>query len=149
MDLLSDKLFTVLIAIPCFSSRRVSIDSRVWNRNVDDWLFRQCMQKNPVCTPARSGLKTPQPFTHVLWTQYCIDSLSLRSATHDLRSQLEFLFTCTSHVFKNCICTQLHFHWIERGNVSSVTVITEQLKHDWLELFTLYNVHVVFQNSFV
>ena len=46
-------------------------------------------------------------------------SRSLRNATDDLRLQSEFLFT--SHVFKIRTCTQLHFHWIERGNVSRVT----------------------------
>ena len=39
----------------------------------------------------------------------------LRSVTLDLRSQLEFLLTL--HVFKICTFTQLHFHWIEQGNV--------------------------------
>ena len=74
---------------------------------------------------------------------------SLRSAADDLRSQSEFLFT--SHVFKLRTCTQLHFHWIKRGNVSRVTVITsnyryvtKQLKRDWLELL---DVKVLLQRS--
>ena len=77
-------------------------------------------------------------------------SQSLRSATHDLRSQSEFLFT--SHVFKSPTYTQLQFHWIERGNVSRVTIITsnyviKQLKRDGFELCDVkvyYN--IVFQN---
>ena len=49
------------------------------------------------------------------------------------RSKLEYLFT--SHDFKICTCTQLHFHWRESGNLSRVTVITsnnvtKQLKCD-------------------
>ena len=46
---------------------------------------------------------------------------------------------CLHHDFEIHSCTQLHVHWIERGKVSSVTVITsnyvtKQLKRDWLEL---------------
>ena len=75
-------------------------------------------------------------------------SRSLRSTTHDLRSQSEFLFT--SHVYITCrTSTQLHFHWIKRGNVSHIKVITsnyvtKQLKRDWLELC---DVKVLLQRS--
>ena len=33
--------------------------------------------------------------------------------TFDPGSQSEFLFTL--HIFKICTCTQLRYHWIERG----------------------------------
>ena len=80
-----------------------------------------------------------------LYETYC---RSLRSVALDLRPQLEFLFT--SHVFKICTRTQLHFHWIESmGMFSALTVITsnyvtKQLKCDWLELC---DVKVLLQRS--
>ena len=45
------------LAIPCFSSRRVSIDSRVWNRNADDCFYRIVSWKSGVY-PGRERLHT-------------------------------------------------------------------------------------------
>ena len=45
------------LAIPCFPSRRVSIDSRVWNRNADDCFYRIVSWKSGVY-PGRERLHT-------------------------------------------------------------------------------------------
>ena len=51
--------------------------------------------------------------------------------TVDPRSQSEFLFTL--HIFKICTCTQLRYHWIERGNIQHVNSNHFKLCHKTIE----------------
>ena len=70
-----------------------------------------------------------------------------------INKKWEFLFK--SHVFEIRTCTQLHFHWIERGNVSRVNSNHFKRCHKatetrfvgtlWRESFTT----TVYQSSFV
>ena len=53
--LICSAIIVYSLAIPCFSSRRVSIDSRVWNRNADNWFFRNVCWKIR-CVPRQGAV---------------------------------------------------------------------------------------------
>ena len=67
------------LVIPCFLSHRVSIDSRVWNRNADDCFFSMYAEKSGVYRDKERFVQKPNPFTHVLWTQYCIKQHGIKA----------------------------------------------------------------------